>query len=501
MRKGTRRRFGSAPAALAALLLAASCGTTMPQTSQQGIDQDVTTGPGASAAVDTDGDGVISDDEIAAADEASARSQTSSAPRAVGGGPASQTPGASAPAATGATTSARGITDDTITIGFGTLDLAALTATFAPGASDNAQPTIEETVMAIIDWMNRHGGIAGREVKAIFHDFPMSDFANPATEPAREQAMCDDFTIDRPAFAAVPLITAGKVFHSCAAERSLVSIDIGNLGENVDADRYAQIGSVWYRPNWITGDRREHVVVEQLQRREFFKGAKLGLMLSDDPVSQRIAKRTLLPLLEKIGAKPVETFTYAWDDNGQAAVLRFKAAGVTHVMWGGCPCGGLTQSNFMNAAVSQQYKPLYALSTDLYIGAYRGIGAPAEQMANSVAFGWAPMFDGVTLDEGLNPTSSSCIEATEEANIAKQYTNYIYCEAIWLIKRGLEAAPELTTDGFRTGVEAMGEFEAASTYRALMAPNRHDGVSAVRDVHFEMECDCWKYRGELHAVG
>jgi hypothetical protein len=474
-------------AAGVALSMAAACGSTV----NRGTTVVSSAGAGGAQAVDGGSDQTTSAAGPDANGGTAGSSSAAASARAAGAQAVSKTTGRGKSGA-----SVRGITDDTISIGFGTTDVTKLAATFAPGSNTANIPTIEESVNAIVGYMNRHGGIAGRKIVPYYHDFPLDDLVVPSREQAREQAMCDDFTLDRPTFAAIPLVSAAGVFNSCAAKRDLVSVDVANLGEPVDAQRFKEIGNVWYFPDWAKGEHREQLVVDQLVRRGFFKNAKLGVMIYDDPRTQRSYDNGLLPALKKIGVTPIQTFKWQAFDNGQAAVLQFRAAGVDHVMWGDCVCGGLEQSSFMNVADNQAYHPLYAISTDLNPGAMPGIGAPPDQMAASVAFGWSPGFDGVKLDGPLSSTQAQCREAAKEAN--QSGSNDTYCEGLFFIKRALEAGPQVTAAGLRVGAESLGAgYTPSSTFGSFFGPGRHDGVAAVRDMKFNTDCKCWEYFGPV----
>lgn len=478
---------------VASLLVMAACGNTMQAKRESAGDIDAST--------------------LAASPSGAPRTQTTSAGSNLAppsGAPAASTGPASAGATTGVAgrarpaapgaIKARGITDTTIAIGIGTVDVAALTTAYAPGA-ETGSTTVQESVQAIIDYMNRHGGILNRKIVANYHDFPINELVNPPAEQRREQAMCDDFTLDRPSFAALPLVSASGIFNNCAAERGLITIDTNNLGENVDDQRYREIASVWYRPNWLTGEHRERVYVDQLARRGFFdkKGSKYGVLIFDDPKYKRTYETAMLPALARHGVKPTETFVYGTWDDGNAAVLRFKTAGITHVMWSNCTCGGLNQATFMNSADSQDYHPLYGFSTDLNIGAFKGIGASAEQMQSSVAFGWNPSNDGVTLADPITPVNQKCRDAMKEAGLDGD--NATYCEGLFLLKQGIEAAGEVSAAGFRAAVEGFGDrYVPVSTFTTRWGPARHDAVAAVRDLHYATDCECWEYEGPIHPV-
>jgi hypothetical protein len=397
----------------------------------------------------------------------------------------------------------RGIEDDTIAVGIGTIDLTKLASTFAPGY-DTGSHSVEEQIRAIVDWMNARGGIAGRQIVPHFHEFPVQDLLDPSAAQRREQATCDDFTLDRPSFAAIPVVSASGVFNSCAAKRGLVSIEVTNVGENVDRERYPEIGAVWFRPSWLTGERRETVVVRQLTRRGFFDEAsmRIGLLVDDSPTGRRMGE-VMQRALGEIDRDPDEVVIYSGTDDGSSAVLRFRSADVTHVIWSGCvSCGGTAQTNFMRVADSQGYHPVYALSTDLAILNITNLGAPRDQLANSVAFGWNPEWDAVQppsrppTGPPLSPAEADCRAAAAEAGIPFPFG--MYCEGLFFLQRVLESAPELSPHGFLATVESLGtSYVPVTTFATQLGPQRHDGAASVRDLRFDESCDCWSYVGTV----
>ena len=109
-------------------------------------------------------------------------------------------------------------------------------------------------------------------------------------------------------------------------------------------------------------------------------------------------------------------------------------------------------------------------------------------------------FDGVTLDQPPTSAEAICRAAAKEAG--QTGANDQYCEALFFLKRAIEAAPELSAAGVRAGVEAMGDgYVPASAFATHFGPGRHDGVAAVRDMAFNKDCSCWQYTGPVVATG
>src|SRR5205823_2246990 len=123
--------------------------------------------------------------------------------------------------------------------------------------------------------------------------------------------------------------------------------------ENIDRQRFGDIGPWWYRPNWISGDRREEAMVARLVAQKFFTpGAKVGIMVEDKPSYRRAVNNGLKPALARAGVRVVSEI--AWPDQVSSPwdnyVLQFRTAGVTHVIWSGCGCSTSPVGLFMRSA-------------------------------------------------------------------------------------------------------------------------------------------------------
>jgi hypothetical protein len=71
---------------------------------------------------------------------------------------------------------------------------------------------------------------------------------------------------------------------------------------------------------------------------------------------------------------------------------------------------------------------------------------------------------------------------------------YAVCDALYSFAAALTTGGAPTLAGLRGGYEALGtRFRSAATFTMSLGPNRHYGVSAVRDMAFDSECSCLKY--------
>jgi ABC-type branched-subunit amino acid transport system substrate-binding protein len=398
-----------------------------------------------------------------------------------------------------------GITDDAITIGIGWFNLGAAEGTLAPGQENGGSGRDNRgRADAVVQWINDHGGIAGRRIEPIYHEFPISDVPTASGRGQREQAMCSDFTEDHQAFAAIPIVATEGVFYQCAAEHNLVTVGINVANAPVDATWFEEIGHIWYSPAGFTADRRDTMLVDQLQQRGFFPpGAKVGVIVWDSPAARRSAERSLEPALQALGADVVAREFYgdiahSWD----TAVLRFASAGVTHVVWGATACPIACTDGFMRAAEGQRYRPFEGIASDNGITDAAEL-SPEAQRDRIVAISWRPGdVDATEYQASTSPANDNdaiCRELARGDDSPNDLNRY--CDALFFIKAALEAAPELTWQGFRQAVESPGfQYPPVDGFATAYTSGRHDGANAVRDLQYDPACACMRYTSPLRQV-
>jgi hypothetical protein len=71
---------------------------------------------------------------------------------------------------------------------------------------------------------------------------------------------------------------------------------------------------------------------------------------------------------------------------------------------------------------------------------------------------------------------------------------YAVCDAVYALRASLTAGREPSVLGLRRGYESLGSrFGPALTFHALLRPDRHYGVSSVRDMAYDSDCSCLRY--------
>jgi hypothetical protein len=177
----------------------------------------------------------------------------------------------------------------------------------------------------------------------------------------------------------------------------------------------------------------------------------------------------------------------------QSSVLKFRSAGVDHVMSSAIP-GGIGVA-FQPTAQSQDYHPRYGLTS------YDAInGMAADQATNALAVGWW-LHDVNQAQEIANPTTKLCrsIFATNgSANIRSQeLLAFAYCDFMLLLHQTSQALdPAARLDGAalaqlldRTGPSYASSRSLATVLRSA----QRDGAAGLRALRFDLPCSCWKY--------
>ena len=484
----------------AVAMAAAACGSTV-QTTGSGSSQLV---PGATSSTSASGDNLSVPGATGTTTGGSA-ALPGTATTATGGsaptGSGGTVPGSTGTGATGSGTGALGpgITANTIYFGdYYSSQLAAVDTAIGAGG-DAPSYDYRDVTQAIIDYANKHGGFAGRELKPIWYNL---NLANP--RPTEDAAACAKWTQDNKVFA---MMGATDGYRACAEHAGAVSILSGNSVAST-FQKYPH----FVDPISIRLDRMGPVTVGGLHKAGYFTG-KLGLITWDDPNYRYAMTQGYLPALASHGIKPATDPIYVsvtQDANSVAelsaemrsAVAKFKTLGINHVIiqdgpagvWAG---GGLTLE-FMNNAKSQRYYPRYGGN------AYNIPGnseLPADEQDHELAIldtdsnpendaGWHPNAQReacvkIEVQAGLPPKND------EDRGLAAQT-----CDVIFFLQRLVNAVPVVNADTVINQVAKLGtSFAPASVYGTNFFAGRRDGSDKVRLVQYFQSCNCLKYSG------
>jgi ABC-type branched-subunit amino acid transport system substrate-binding protein len=417
-----------------------------------------------------------------------------------GGGATGSTgtvPGAAGFATSGQ--SGRGYTASEVTIGF--QDAINLEVGFALLGAKGTPGDDKQLTDIMVDWVNEHGGIAGRTLRAVHHGTE----ATSGTWATQAQEACATLTEDNQVVVAVSSFVGGSdAMSGCFASKGVPYVE-SNLWPFSAAD-YARLADILYQPGRMNADRWAKVYVDGLQAAGYFeKNAKLGLLRVDGATFDHVANDVFKPRLASLGLKLAKEVVMS-NPNGVGdygrlgaqvsnAIVQFRSEDVDHLMF--LEPAGAVPFFFMPAAESQGYHPRYGLSSS-DIPATQAAQSPGNQLERSVFVGWMPASDVGTqgYPEG-NPIWNQCKQIMQEAGIPAD-TSSIYtigrCDAVLFWKAVLERAKSWTRAGIRAAVDSLGtDYQSGYTFSTRLAAGQHDGATAYRLGAFDTGCACYKY--------
>lgn len=510
------RRWWVLPCAVAVVV--AACGSTVPasrrqaalrqQSGEAGLSGGaVEGGVGGGASVDgVAAPGAVAGPGGGAGGRAGARARAAGA--TAGQGSVGVAPGVSA---------APGITDTTITVGMVVaVNSGAANAALGAGGIDAGDPRRNAEVM--INEMNARGGIAGRKIVPVFHDF---DTTSAETSESQYQAACENFTQDHKVFAA--LSGGTESFIQCLTRAGVVIIE-DNVATS-DAALFRKYPT-YFELN-MNLDRIATLEVQALQAQNYFSGwnsssgqpgpapVKVGIVTVDTPQFAHAVDDVLVPALRRLGFGPTpDNIVRVADVRRQqevgavapavsSAVLRFRSSGVTHVLI--FEHNAIATLLFTNNADSQGYRPRYGVTTGNGVQALLDQGAyPRGQLNGIVGIGWFPSIDitpAENPDDGpySNESRRRCIDLYKRNGVSYDNANawtvaLTTCNSFNLLKLAMESAPAPTRDGFVASMNALGRrFESAITFAIRFDADHHDGAAAYRHWAYIRDCGCMRY--------
>ncbi len=270
--------------------------------------------------------------------------------------------------------SAPGVTDDELKIGISYIDFSELR-----DIVDIDHGDYEAAYNAVIDDINKKGGINGRKIVPVFAP------VNPVgTVPSQEA--CVKLTEDEQVFAAVGF------FNNDAPLCYLEGRDTPVVGGNMTSEYLARAEAPWF-----TAENGEAVVdrlIDAFTEDGLFKGKKLGIVTAVQ--EQGLLDDAVLPALKRNKVKGTSAIIdVAADDvpaaEAQAGVIaqRFQEDGVDTVL----VVGNAIQV-FATALGKTDYRPqLLATNLNTYLGYLGNPGHDPDVLRDSVTGGVSVDFD------------------------------------------------------------------------------------------------------------
>ena len=362
---------------------------------------------------------------------------------------------------------------------------------------------------AMIADINARGGVFGRKVHGIYLDIKSAN-----SRESSGQAACAHFTEDHQVVAVVSgaLQNDTEAFRTCMAKHEVPVIAMG--AQPFD-DRVFTATKGFYHHLFPMWNRLAPVLVDRLVAQKYFTKwdatsgrpgsapVKVGLLAVDSPIGHRVAALVDRELA-RVGHKATTTFYYTDVSTLDAAVLRFRSDGITHVI-------STDQFLFVFAtgADSQAYRPRYGITTANAPYVLLQTSVPARQLVGSVGVGALPALDvDAQRDPGKAvPGASRCRSILAKAGLSygnKRFATaygYGFCDAFDLLanafaKRGLAGAQ--VRDGLATTGTTL---RPASTFRSGLDASNRFIPGAVADLRWDASRSCFRYASlRLHAL-
>lgn len=387
----------------------------------------------------------------------------------------------------------------------GMLNTGSNTALAAGFGKQGTSATWHNTDAALIRYYNKHGGIAGRQIKVV----ESTVNATSSSYSTDVEAACAKFTQDYKVD--VVLTTAGTgsfdSFESCLAKAHLVNLEAYDQG-NTDQATFARYPTLFT----VGAPMIDHAVTATLRGLTtsgyISSKNKIGVIVEACPYNIRAFELSYAPLAKQLGLSVTRRDVTCVNGAGDlgtmiqqvtTAVLPFRSAGIDRVSFiSDFESVGVLA--FGDQAESQGWKPGYALTSAAHIGS----NAPQysqPQLPQMVGVGNLPNVD---LSSRGTPTgdvarcrsilASEGVTASAPADFSIMDTA---CDVFWLLEDGLTRSHgNSALSALVPALDAVGNSHrsasvlgATTTYDA----GRRDGAPLSAIFAFQPACKCFRY--------
>jgi ABC-type branched-subunit amino acid transport system substrate-binding protein len=491
---------------VAALSLLTACGTTVPDVqSSLGGRQD-STGTGNSSA---DGGAPGAVGELVAGDVPGERpgSPTRPTQRGASGDPSPGERGGPAPIVS-STQGPKG----PVEIGIQTVDIGdGIAAASAAGSCDascagNFGGVSQETMaQAVADWVNAHGGLAGRPIKLVNYSAKVSDALARGMAVVAAEA-CEYWTKDHHVAALVLPNGVTDDWYACAVRNRLPLINTDYA--NYIPDRHELRGNGRYdyaSANFNLDDTAKYYVSALVDQGFLKPGNKVGLIYkeSQSRIYERVIDNTLVPTLRRHGLQL--DARAVWNDNTQQSVwaqhvLSFNSKNVDRVLIFGGYNFGL--ASFAKTAETQNYHPRYGVSSIAGPNEMKLNGVPSSQLRGAQGVGWWTFADVPYRGDAasFNSAAAQCKKIMVAAGQPWTSGTYLmgmkFCDALFLLKTLADRAGSVGQSAFYDAADRLGTgFTSPYMWKTNFRPGDHHGAMYLRNLVFDEPCDCFRYVG------
>ncbi|HET6793242.1 MAG TPA: hypothetical protein VFH45_02295 [Acidimicrobiales bacterium] len=412
-----------------------------------------------------------------------------SAPGGQGACPGCAAPGGAGGGGAGGTqlaASDQGVTPTTIKVGFLIANTGGLSGS---GFVLGLRTDIDQVIKAMVDWVNRHGGVDGRQLTYVTAKVdPLSS--------SNQQSACIQMTEDQKVFAVLDSASTLGAEELCyGAQHHVPYFDTGL--STVSAGYVAK--SFPYQVSTAQdGTRQVLNWANYAQSDGLFKGHKLGILSDQCAPDPDIVNGDLKPVLAKFGVDPVVVSLSCDSSTAQqqipSAVLQMRQAGVNLVL----PATIFTNVQvFLETAQSQAWFPkytasdYYGMSIDLFTQNF-----PAQEWNGTQAVTASLDYQG-SLDNP-SPQLKDCNDALAAEGVPP-IRNYdadsealVHCDSIHLLVAALKrAGANPTRLSWAQAVQGLGAFPSAFAASALFKPGKTEGGDTLGLTQWSGGCKCY----------
>ena len=371
----------------------------------------------------------------------------------------------------------------------------------------------------VVDDANVHGGFHGRKIQPVYFGYD----PNPGAPsiPQQDQTACATFLDDNHVELAMVNL-AGESLITCLQKRKIPMVAEGNIA-GLSATFYKQNPSL-FEFGAFNLDRRAGEQVRALKRQGYFTGwntskgaagnapVKVGVIAYDSPSWVDATKNSLVPALAAAGvSKPEVVFVATHDSYSnltamqsqiQAAVLNFKAHGVTHVIIS--DNNGVSTLFFMTNASNQGYRPRYGVNSGNNMELMSRL-ADKSQLEGAIGIGWNPLMDLGKANEGghyANAGRKACDALMSAHGQSGSGYNEGFalaaCSTMTVAKSRYDTLQTLSSGAFLQAMAQLGgSYAPLITPAAYLSATRHDGLGGIRDYKFDSGCKCMVYASKV----
>lgn len=389
-------------------------------------------------------------------------------------------------------------------------EASANAAAAALGANYSTSTTGADVARALVRYYNKHGGIAGRQIKPVEYIVEVTS----ASYETEYEAACARFTQDNHVAVAISVLANAyyENYESCLAKAGVPDIT-GPTGGTDDHDlgQYPSMVSA----TAPSTNRRFEAMMSRFRTDGFLSpGSKIGIVVEGCPYNQRAYQTTIAPLAKRYGwsitRRDVDCL-HGFGEAGQfinqvgSAVLPFRSAGVDRVMFVS-NFEGVALLGFENAAHSQGYAPSYGLTSTTGGAALAG-QFQADQLQRMRGVGWTPDLDiaARALPSAATKRCRAMLasEGIEPQSKADDLLDLV-CDQFFLLEAALKSSGGRAEKGaLATAFDALGTsyqspylIAGSSSYRR----DKHYGPRLYATWGYQAGCGCMAYLSRPAAM-